>query len=203
MSGMEVNEDATTDQLAAMSGGPTLKQQGGSFHVAEAKPGSVKEKKLATARLKDALCNTDIGMPLLVLISQQLGCVVFGASSNLHMKLISTLNDQCQETLVQLADFMQKHMTAAQYGEMIPSLTTMCKDFNLDTNVAFHVLRPKYTAVVAGATSSAAKGSVDASTEATRAALSTVVDEAIALFPHWDWKHLPPTLFVTFWSLSM
>jgi THO complex subunit 2 len=202
MSGMEANEDATADQRAALCGGPTLRQQAGSFVVAEAK-GSANEKKLASTRLRNALCKKDIGMPLLVLISQQLGSVIFGTTAKLHMKLISTLNDQCQETLVQLSDFMQKYLTSAEYAEMIPSLTTMCKDFNLDTNVAFHVLRPKYTATVSAAIDAVAAETTEASSEAAHVALASVVDESVKLFPTWDWKNLPSSLCVTFWSLSM
>jgi THO complex subunit 2 len=90
-----------------------------------------------------------VGLPLVVLIAQQLGSIVFGKSSqDLHMKLISTLNDQCQETLVQLTSFMQRHLSMAEYDAQVSDLKTMCTDFNLEINVAFHILRPKYTTQV-------------------------------------------------------
>ena len=203
MSGMEANKDPTADQLEALSGGPNLQQQAGSYMQIDVKPGVIKEKKLATARLRDALCKKEFGMPLLILISQQLGCVIFGTTAKLHMKLISTLNDQCQETLIQLADFMQMHLSPAQYAEMLPDLTTMCRDFNLDTNVAFHILRPKYAAMVTDAIADAPATTTKAYAAAAQGALASICDEAVALYPAWDWTHFPPSLFVMFWCLSL
>ena len=53
------------------------------------------------------------------------------------------LSLQCQETLIQLSDFFLRHLKPKEYNAMVPDLTTLHADFNLEANALFHLTRPK------------------------------------------------------------
>ena len=85
MTGIETSEEMTNDQLAALSGGELLRAEGGYFN-------QVRNTKKSTGRLKDALLENNLAMPLCILIAQQRNCILFHEQS--HIKLVGKLYDQ-------------------------------------------------------------------------------------------------------------
>ena len=101
MSGIEAAEDMTDEQIDAMAGGELLRQEAGSFN-------QVKNTKKSSQRLKDALIDNNLAVPLCLLMAQQRNCVVYQETENSHLKLVGILFDQCQDTLVQFGQFLGK-----------------------------------------------------------------------------------------------
>ena len=89
MSGVEVSSTVTREQLEAASGGELLRNEAGQFTPA-------RNVKKPSIRLKEALLENHLYLPLSILIAQQRNCIVFkfGAQRIEHLKLIGSLYDQ-------------------------------------------------------------------------------------------------------------
>lgn len=87
MAGIETTEQMTTEQLAALSGGELLRQEGGYFN-------QVRNTRKSSMRLKDALLENNLAMPLCVLMAQQRNCILFKEQEHSHLKLVGKLYDQ-------------------------------------------------------------------------------------------------------------
>lgn len=88
MSGIETTSGLTNDQLEALAGGESLRQEGAYF-------GQVKNVKRATNRLKEALFQEDLVVGLCILMAQQRGSIVHKESDGIqHLKLIGQMIDQ-------------------------------------------------------------------------------------------------------------
>jgi THO complex subunit 2 len=70
MSGIEAAEEMTDEQIDAMAGGELLRQEAGSFN-------QIKNTKKSSQRLKDALIDNNLAVPLCLLMAQQRNCVVY------------------------------------------------------------------------------------------------------------------------------
>ncbi|MEJ1278107.1 hypothetical protein NN561_009026 [Cricetulus griseus] len=77
----------TTEQLEAMTGGEQLKAEGGYF-------GQIRNTKKSSQRLKDALLDHDLALPLCLLMAQQRNGVIFQEGGEKHLKLVGKLYDQ-------------------------------------------------------------------------------------------------------------
>lgn len=58
--------------------------------------------------MKEALNEHDLSVALCLLIAQQKYCVIYRETEYTHLKLVSKLYDQCQDTLVQFGSFLGK-----------------------------------------------------------------------------------------------
>jgi THO complex subunit 2 len=89
MSGVEVTSTVTREQLEAASGGELLRNEAGQFTAA-------RNVKKPSIRLKEALLDNHLYLPLSIIIAQQRSCIVFkfGAQRIEHLKLIGSLYDQ-------------------------------------------------------------------------------------------------------------
>lgn len=89
MSGVEVASTITREQLEAASGGELLRNEAGQFTAA-------RNVKKPSIRLKEALLDNHLYLPLSIIIAQQRSCIVFkfGAQKIEHLKLIGSLYDQ-------------------------------------------------------------------------------------------------------------
>lgn len=83
MAGIEVTEEMTMDQLEAMTGGEQLKAEGGYF-------GQIRNTKKSSQRLKDALLDHDLALPLCLLMAQQRNGVIFQEGGEKHLKLVGS-----------------------------------------------------------------------------------------------------------------
>ncbi|NXS71442.1 THOC2 protein, partial [Pandion haliaetus] len=87
MAGIEITEEMTMEQLEAMTGGEQLKAEGGYF-------GQIRNTKKSSQRLKDALLDHDLALPLCLLMAQQRNGVIFQEGGEKHLKLVGKLYDQ-------------------------------------------------------------------------------------------------------------
>ncbi|KAI5249621.1 Tho Complex Subunit 2 [Manis pentadactyla] len=87
MAGIEITEEMTMEQLEAMTGGEQLKAEGGYF-------GQIRNTKKSSQRLKDALLDHDLALPLYLLMAQQRNGVNFQEGGEKHLKLVGKLYDQ-------------------------------------------------------------------------------------------------------------
>lgn len=77
----------TNEHIDAMAGGDLLRQEAGSFS-------QIKNTKKSSQRLKDSLINSNLAVPLCLLMAQQRNCVVYRETEKSHLKLVGKLFDQ-------------------------------------------------------------------------------------------------------------
>ncbi|TRY91331.1 hypothetical protein DNTS_030138 [Danionella cerebrum] len=87
MAGIEITDEMTLEQLEAMTGGEQLKAEGGYF-------GQIRNTKKSSQRLKEALLDHELALPLCLLMAQQRNGVVFSEGGEKHLKLVGKLYDQ-------------------------------------------------------------------------------------------------------------
>ncbi|KAG8144557.1 hypothetical protein E2320_013047 [Naja naja] len=111
MAGIEITEEMTMEQLEAMTGGEQLKAEGGYF-------GQIRNTKKSSQRLKDALLDHDLALPLCLLMAQQRNGVIFQEGGEKHLKL--------------------------DYIKRVPSIDVLCNEFHTPHDAAFFLSRPMY-----------------------------------------------------------
>ncbi|XP_023240838.1 THO complex subunit 2-like [Centruroides sculpturatus] len=87
MAGIEASEEMTLEQLEAMAGGELLRAEGGYFN-------QMRNTKKSSLRLKEALLEQDLALPLCLLMAQQRNCILYHEQEHSHLKLVSKLYDQ-------------------------------------------------------------------------------------------------------------
>jgi THO complex subunit 2 len=92
MSGVEIIEDMSENQLEAQAGGETLKL--------ESQPIPQKMNlKRSTNKLKDTLLNNKLALPLMILIAQQRSAIIFKGDSQL-LKMVGDMYDKVYIILI-------------------------------------------------------------------------------------------------------
>ncbi|KAF7469760.1 Hypothetical predicted protein [Marmota monax] len=137
MAGIEITEEMTMEQLEAMTGGEQLKAEGGYF-------GQIRNTKKSSQRLKDALLDHDLALPLCLLMAQQRNGVIFQEGGEKHLKLVGKLYDQCHDTLVQFGGFLASNLSTEDYIKRVPSIDVLCNEFHTPHDAAFFLSRPMY-----------------------------------------------------------
>ena len=112
MSGIEVLEDISHEQLLAQAGGETLR------NVVTDLLGIAKNTKKSSTRLKDSLVKHELVMPLFLLIAQQRSACAYTTDTP-HLKMLGELYDRCQETLEQFVAFVSSNVTPAEYAQLL------------------------------------------------------------------------------------
>jgi THO complex subunit 2 len=127
-------EDISTSQLEAQAGGPHLWYE----------PTDPKfQNRRAIPRLRDALIKRDLALPLCVLICQMRSRIEYHEDRNLpHLKLLGRVYDTCQLTLSQLLQFLGSVVDPLVYRKMLPSITTLIREFNMPPELAMSLCRP-------------------------------------------------------------
>nr|CAB3266946.1 THO complex subunit 2-like [Phallusia mammillata] len=138
MSGIEISEEITSDQLEALAGGEILKAEGGYF-------GQIRNTKKSSNRLKEALIEQNLAIPLCLLMAQQRQGIVFHESSDIHLKLVGKLTDQCHDTLVQFGNFLAIQLGIDEYLRRFPAIDVLAADFHTPSDVAFFLSRPMFS----------------------------------------------------------
>lgn len=127
-------EDISASQLEAQAGGPHLWYE----------PTDPKfQNRRAIPRLRDALIKRDLALPLCVLICQMRSRIEYHEDRELpHLKLLGRVFDTCQLTLSQLLQFLAGVVDPLVYRKMLPSMTTLVQDFNVQPELAMSLCRP-------------------------------------------------------------
>lgn len=141
MGGIEAAEEVTNSQIEAMAGGELLRAEAGSFT-------QVKNVKKSSMRLKDALIDSNLAVPLCLLMAQQRNCVVYRETEHSHLKLVGKLFDQCQDTLVQFGVFLASSMSIDDYTRRLPPLGQLLSRFHVNMDLAFFIARPMFNHMI-------------------------------------------------------
>jgi THO complex subunit 2 len=152
MSGIEVLSEVNDLQLEAMAGGDLLRQEAGYFNP-------IRNIKKCANRLKEALADHGLILPLCILLSQQRDYIVYadqvereqqrndgggGSGEKKHLKLIGSFYDQCQDSLVQFSQFLSSTLTTEEYIHIFPKIDELVNDLHVSPDVAFFLSRPMY-----------------------------------------------------------
>ncbi|TRY73857.1 hypothetical protein TCAL_01902 [Tigriopus californicus] len=208
MGGIEGAEEMTSEQIDAMAGGELLRQEAGSFT-------QIKNTKKSSQRLKDALIDHDLAVPLCLLMAQQRNCVVYQETEDSHLKLVGKLFDQCQDTLVQFGTFLASNLSIDDYTRRLPPIQTLLSRYHVNLDLAFFLARPMFNHQISLQYENIRKNEkhrwktisenekqnlyVAATTD-----VMTPITEAIRpLHSVKIWDDISPQFLTTFWSLTM
>jgi len=139
MGGIEETSNLNSSQLLAMAGGELLKNEtlfGGVTGTVMKKNGR------SCLRLQEAMMRDNIASQLLVLLAQHRQMSIFGDNMVSHLKLLSNLFDQAHTTLLQFLEFLSTNLHK-EYPSFVPSLTELCHEYNIESNIAMCIIRPK------------------------------------------------------------
>ncbi|XP_043113562.1 THO complex subunit 2 isoform X6 [Puntigrus tetrazona] len=204
MAGIEITDEMTVEQLEAMTGGEQLKAEGGYF-------GQIRNTKKSSQRLKDALLDHELALPLCLLMAQQRNGVVFSEGGEKHLKLVGKLYDQCHDTLVQFGGFLASNLSTEDYIKRVPSVDVLCNQFHTPHDAAFFLSRPMYAHQILSKydeLKKAEKGNrqqqkVHKYIAACEQVMAPVHEAVVSLHLPKVWDDLRPQFYATFWSLTM
>ncbi|ELU01720.1 hypothetical protein CAPTEDRAFT_223841 [Capitella teleta] len=186
MTGIEITEEATPEQLAAMTGGELLRQEGGYFTARAAivfpplKPGSPEYERHSDKR---------------------------------HLKLIGKLYDQCQDTLVQFISFLSLQLSLDEMNKRLPTMDQLLLTYHISPDVAFALWRSNYMSSIKAKFDELRKADkrdkqsqtdkfqryIDASEHVMKPICSQVQLGHVGR----EWNDIGLQFYTTFWSLTM
>ncbi|XP_015904652.2 THO complex subunit 2 [Parasteatoda tepidariorum] len=208
MAGIEASEEMTLEQLEAMTGGELLRSEGGYFN-------QLRNVKKSSQRLKEALLDQDLAIPLCLLMAQQRNCILFHEQENSHIKLVGKLYDQCQDTLVQYGSFLASNLNMEDYASRLPPVSALLSEYNINADVAFFLSRPSLNHAINSKLDEQKKLDKSLKNSSTSQSVKKyleIVDSIISPIVKSvrsnqtlkkTWEDLNPEFYVTFWSLSM
>ena len=208
MSGIEAAEEMTDEQIDAMAGGELLRQEAGSFN-------QIKNTKKSSQRLKDALIDNNLAVPLCLLMAQQRNCVVYKETENDHLKLVGNLFDQCQDTLVQFGQFLATNLSIDDYTLRLPPMDQLLTRYHVNSDLAFFLARPMFNHQISlkfdslrredskGWKSKSDQAKQEVYAQAAFEVMTPVIDAIRPLHSNKVWDDISPQFLTTFWSLTM
>ncbi|XP_057353478.1 THO complex subunit 2-like [Manis pentadactyla] len=204
MAGIEITEEMTMEQLEAMTGGEQLKAEGGYF-------GQIRNTKKSSQRLKDALLDHDLALPLYLLMAQQRNGVNFQEGGEKHLKLVGKLYDQCHDALMQFGWFLTSNLSTEDYIKRVPSIDVLCNEFYAPYDAAFFLSRPMYAQHISSKydeLKKSEKGSkqqhkVHKYITSCEMVMAPVHEAVVSLHVSEVWDDISPQFYATFWSLTM
>eukprot|EP00096_Caligus_rogercresseyi_P010937 TRINITY_DN413_c0_g2_i2.p1 TRINITY_DN413_c0_g2~~TRINITY_DN413_c0_g2_i2.p1 ORF type:complete len:747 (-),score=245.03 TRINITY_DN413_c0_g2_i2:223-2463(-) len=207
MSGIEAAEEMTNEQIDAMAGGEILRSEAASFN-------QVKNTKKSSQRLKDALIDNNLAVPICLLMAQQRNCVVYQETEDSHLKLVGILFDQCQDTLVQFGTFLACNMSIDDYTRRLPRMHELLTQFHVNSDLAFFLARPMFNHQISLKFDELKKGEKDwknksasdkskMHAEAALTVMEPVIEAIRPLHSSKIWEDISPQFLTTFWSLTM
>lgn len=208
MSGIEAAEEMTEEQIDAMAGGELLRQEAGSFN-------QIKNTKKSSQRLKDALIDNNLAVPLCLLMAQQRNCVVYQETENSHLKLVGNLFDQCQDTLVQFGQFLATNLSIDDYTLRLPPMSELLTRFHVNLDLAFFLARPMFNHQISlkydemrkkdpkGWKGKSDKERQEEHVKAAIEVMNPVIEAIQPLHQAKVWDDISPQFLTTFWSLTM
>lgn len=208
MAGIEASEELTVEQLEAMTGGELLRSEGGYFN-------QLRNVKKSSQRLKEALLDQDLAIPLCLLMAQQRQCILFHEQENSHIKLVGKLYDQCQDTLVQYGSFLANSLSMEDYAKRLPAVSALLSEYNIQADVAFFLSRPSLNHAINSKFDELRKQDKNLKNLASAESIQKyieIIDSVISPIVFSirsnqllkkTWEDLNPQVYVTFWSLSM
>ncbi|TPP51900.1 THO complex subunit 2, partial [Fasciola gigantica] len=142
MSGIDVIEEMTDEQVESMSGGELLLQEGGYYS-------QIRNTRKNATRLKEALMEHNMIMPFIFLMARQRDAVLFLDDPERHVKIAGRLYDQCQGTLVQFITFLSLQLTREEMETQCLPIEQMMGEFHVPADTAFCLHRSVFEQRVA------------------------------------------------------
>ncbi|UNI16653.1 THO2 plays a role in transcriptional elongation [Purpureocillium takamizusanense] len=137
MGGIVDAVDFTDDQILGMAGGALLRRQ----TLIRAQDKRFENIK-SSARLMQALSESKLAARLLINLAQYRQAAIYRVPEDeAHIKYLSSIIDDSQQTLIQYLDFLWSNLDAQQFDAMVPSLPALIKSFGLSVDVAFMIGR--------------------------------------------------------------
>ena len=207
MGGIDSMEDLTSEQLDAMSGGEVLRREAGQYQ-------QERNIKRSSLRLKDALIDYGLAIPILLLMAQQRSSCVYNQVESPHLKLVGKLYDQCQDTMVQFGSYLFQMLTIEELHSRLPSIGQLFSEFHINADVAFFLTRPLYTHMVTSKYDELRRKDRAERKQTNEQrkllyieACNEVYTPILSLIrPHYNqkvWEDMDPSFFLTFWTLTM
>lgn len=218
MCGIEVLSEVNDLQLEAMAGGDILRQEAGYFNP-------IRNIKKCANRLKEALADHGLILPLCILLSQQRDYIVYQdqaerenysiSSDKQHLKLTGSLYDQCQDSLVQFSQFLSNTLTTEEYIHIFPKIDELVSEYHMSADVAFFLSRPMYSHHINSKYDELRKldrnfkSHVDKPSKTQRylesidCVMQPVIEVVRTLHSPKIWEDMSPLFYTTFWTLSM
>lgn len=181
MSGtVQLTEGASELQLKAMGGGTTLKKEslghGTSFKFSK-----------TSDRLAQALLSSGLAKELLILLGKQRSSSIYHSEIE-HLKLLSSLFDHVQETVLQYVDFVSANVDDAIYREKItPNIKELLQKYGMESDISWFVYRRVL--------------SIDAFEN--ESAKKNALDEISNLHEKEFWNNFSPKFYFFFWRSSL
>lgn len=133
MGGIVDAVDFTDSQITAMAGGFSLRRQ----TLIRAQDKRFENIK-SSARLMQALSDSRLGTRLLINLAQfRQGATYRVPEEEAHIKYLSSLIDDSQQTLAQFIDFLWSNLDAAGYDAVVPSIPELIRSYGLSVDIAF------------------------------------------------------------------
>uniref|UniRef100_G1QCD4 THO complex subunit 2 n=1 Tax=Myotis lucifugus TaxID=59463 RepID=G1QCD4_MYOLU len=202
--GITREETMTTEQLEAMTGGEQLRAEGGSC-------GQIRNTKKSSQRLKDALLDYDLALPLVLMIAQQRNRVIFQEGGEEDVELVGKLYDQCHDTLVQFGGFLAFNLSTEEYTKRVPSIDVLYNEFHIPQDAAFFLSRPmyarhissKYDELTESDKESKQQHKVHKYIASCEMVMAPVREAVVSWHISEVWDDISPRFYATFWSLTM
>lgn len=138
MGGIKLLDESTADQLDAFAGGELLRREALQFE-------NLRIIRKPSKRLTRALLDTNLDTKLGYLIAQTRRDIAFSETGTKDLKITGWMFDHCHKTLVQYFDFLIANVDRSSYPNLFGDLEELCGLYGLEPEVAFHILRPKFT----------------------------------------------------------
>lgn len=207
MGGTDSMEDLTPEQLSAMCGGELLRKEAGQY-IQE------RNTKRSSQRLKEALIENDLAIPILLLMAQQRSSVVYNQTESPHLKLVGKLYDQCQDTMAQFGQYLFQLLSIDELNARLPSIGSLLSDCHINADVAFFLARPLFVNMLTSRYDELRRqdrGERKLTVEQKKLKYIDACNEVFApivdgIRPHFStkvWEDMDPSFFLTFWTLTM
>jgi len=138
MSGIEPVADLSDAQVTALGGGRTLQSEALNPTTAVEKRSATKR---STLRLKSALQESHLVVPLLIAVATQRQNCIHG-DDNAPLKYLGNLFDSCQQVLFQYLEFLLSQYPPEQFADIMPPLSEVWGSYGLEPSIAFQIVRP-------------------------------------------------------------
>ncbi|KAK3166323.1 hypothetical protein QOZ80_1AG0044350 [Eleusine coracana subsp. coracana] len=216
MANVQYTENMTEEQVDAMAGSETLRQQASLF-------GATKNYKVlnkSTNKLRDSLLPKEepkLAVPLLLLIAQHRSKIIINADAT-YIKMVSEQFDRCHGILLQYVEFLSSTITPNSYAQLIPTLQDLVHKYHIEPEVAFLIYRPVmrlFKSTNGGDTcwplddneegESVSSDDLILQIDPSREPImwSDLLNTVQTILPTKSWNSLSPDLYATFWGLTL
>ncbi|GJM92086.1 hypothetical protein PR202_ga08514 [Eleusine coracana subsp. coracana] len=216
MANVQYTENMTGEQVDAMAGSETLRQQASLF-------GATKNYKVlnkSTNKLRDSLLPKEepkLAVPLLLLIAQHRSKIIINADAT-YIKMVSEQFDRCHGILLQYVEFLSSTITPNSYAQLIPTLQDLVHKYHIEPEVAFLIYRPVmrlFKSTNGGDTywplddneegESVSSDDLILQIDPSREPImwSDLLNTVQTILPTKSWNSLSPDLYATFWGLTL